>query len=260
MKTKSFRLLAVTAALGITAFPSFAAEARKALPKLVMLVSEAEYETAKTLPEFATNQLAKDFRVVIVNGSPAPNENAFTGIAEVADADVLLISVRRRTPPTAQLEAIRRHIKAGKPVVGIRTASHAFVLGKGQKLSEGGADWLTWDHDVIGGNYSNHHGRGTGATTVTLSAGASAAHPILRGVKLPITSESTLYKNTPLQPGAQSLLTGTIDNQPAEPLAWTFQRPDGGRSFYVSLGGPNDFKDPEFVKLLRNALLWAAGK
>ena len=256
MKNSLFRLVFVAA--GLLACSALAADTR---PKLVMLVNEPEYDTAKSLPEFATAQLAKDFRVVIVNGSPAPNDNAFTSTDEVASADVLLISVRRRTPPKAQLDAIRKHIMAGKPVVGIRTASHAFVLAaKNQKLSEGGADWPTWDHDVIGGNYSNHHARGSGTTTVTLSSGAPADHPILRGVKLPFNTESTLYKNTPLQPGAQALLTGAIPNQPPEPLAWTFKRPDGGRTFYISLGSPADFKNPEFTKLLRNGLLWAAGK
>lgn len=233
---------------------AFAADPRK---KLVMVIAEHEYETARTLPEFAAAQLAQDFRVVLVTGSIAPGENALDPIGEVADADVLLISVRRRTPPQAQLAAIRRHIAAGKPVVGIRTASHAFVLGKGQVLAAGNADWATWDADVIGGSYSNHHGRGT-ITAVALAAGTPADHPILRGVKLPFTSESTLYKNTPLRAGATALLSGTIPGQPTEPLAWTFTRADGGRTFYTSLGGPPDFKNPSFVQLLRNGINWAA--
>ncbi|MSU49919.1 MAG: hypothetical protein EXS37_12680 [Opitutus sp.] len=234
---------------------SFAADVR---PKLVMLIAEHEYETAKTLPEFAAARLAQDFRVVTVTGSIAPGENSLDPIGEIADAAVLLVSVRRRTPPSAQLAAIRRYIAAGKPVVGIRTASHAFALGKNQPLPVGHAEWAAWDAEVIGGNYTNHHGRGP-TTTVTLAANAPADHSILRGVNLPFTTESTLYKNTPLKPGTQALITGTIPGQPAEPLAWTFTRADGGRTFYTSLGGPNDFKNPAFTQLLRNALLWAAG-
>ncbi len=226
-------------------------------PKLVMLIAEPEYETAKSLPEFAAAQLARDFRVVIVSGVTAPNDTGFDSIKELDDADVLLVSVRRRTPPKAQLEAIRRHVAAGKPIVGIRTASHAFALGKGQTLAAGNADWPDWDHEVIGGNYSNHHGRGP-ATTVAAAPGAPPDHPILRGVKVPFTTESSLYKNTPLRPGAVALLTGTIPGQPTEPLAWTFARADGGRTFYTSLGGPNDFKNEAFTTLLRNGLLWAA--
>src|SRR5215213_10060559 len=111
-----FCLIALAASL-------HAADKRK---KVVMLIAEAEYETAKTLPEFAAKFLEKDFRVVMVSGTPGATDTSFDRIDEVASADVLLVSVRRHTPPKAQLEVIRRHVAAGKPVVGIRTASHAF--------------------------------------------------------------------------------------------------------------------------------------
>jgi type 1 glutamine amidotransferase len=246
------RLLVMLVALATSV--SFGADTRK---KLVMLIAEAEYDTAKTLPEFAAKHLAKDFRVTVVSGSTAPGENAFDKINEVADADVLLVSVRRRTPPKAQLEAIRRHVQAGKPVVGIRTASHAFALGRGQTLTEGNADWPQFDAEVIGGNYTNHHGKGP-AAHVVLAGSAAAKHPILAGVKVPFDSESTLYKNTPLRSGASPLLTASIPNQQPEPVAWTFTRADGGKTFYTSLGSPSDFKQDAFTQLLRNALLWAA--
>src|SRR6266542_2223186 len=190
-----------------------AADARK---NLVMLIAEPEYDTAKTLPDFAAKFLEKDFHVVIVSGTPGANETSFDHIDEVSSADVLLVSVRRRTPPKAQLEVIRRYVAAGKPVVGIRTASHAFALGKGQKLADGNADWPQWDEQVIGGNYANHHGKGPPIAVATLNP----KHPILRGVPASFTSESTLYRNTPLRAGALALLSGTIPNQPTEPLAW----------------------------------------
>lgn len=248
------RLLVAALSLVLAASAALAADARK---KLVLLIAEHEYETAKTLPEFATRHLAQDFRVAIVTGSLAPGEVAFDRINEVADADVLLVSVRRRTPPKAQLDAIRRHVAAGKPVVGIRTASHAFALSRNQKLADGNAEWAQFDAEVIGGNYANHHKSGP-VTTATASSPAAAKHPILRGVTLPFTTDATLYRNTPLRPGATALLTGTIPDQPAEPLAWTFTRPGGGKTFYTSLGGVSDFKNPAFVQLLKNGILWAA--
>lgn len=243
--------LLLAALLVAATLAASAADTRK---KLVMLIAEPEYDTARTLPEFAANHLQQDFRVVLVSGSTAAGENRFQGIGEIADADILLVSVRRRTPPADQLAAIQRHIRAGKPVVGIRTASHAFSLSKNLKPAEGLSDWPKWDAEVIGGNYANHHGKGP-ATSVTKTG---PDHEILRGVTLPFASETTLYRNTPLQPGAVALLTGSIPGQPAEPVAWTFTRQDGGRTFYTSLGGPSDFKNPAFVQLLRNGLLWAA--
>lgn len=254
MKILRSRNILLAATIVLSACAAFAADQRK---KLVMLIAEHEYETATSLPEFAAKHLSKDFRVVTVTGSLAPGQTAFDGIKEIADADVLLVSVRRRTPPKEQLDAIRRHVAAGKPVVGIRTASHAFSVVRGQKLTPGNAEWPQFDADVIGGSYTNHHGKGP-AIRITLAEGADARHPILKGVTLPFESAYSLYKNTPLQPGAKPLLTGTIPDKAPEPVAWVFTRADGGRTFYTSLGGPTDFKNPSFTTLLRNGLLWAA--
>jgi type 1 glutamine amidotransferase len=256
MKHLPHRLLILLTAVLLVAQAASAADGRK---KLVMLIAEHEYETATSLPEFAAKQLAQDFRVVTITGSLAPGENAFESVKEIADADVLLVSVRRRTPPATQLDAIRRHITAGKPLVGIRTASHAFSPARGKKVAAGNAEWPEFDHEVIGGNYTNHHGNGP-SIRVTSSNTTAENHPILKGVRLPFESEYSLYKNTPLQPGAQALLTGTIPGQNPEPVAWVFTRADGGKTFYTSLGGPSDFKNASFVMLLRNGLRWAAKK
>jgi type 1 glutamine amidotransferase len=242
----------LTALLGLAlALSASAADTRK---KLVMLIAEPEYDTAKTLPAFAAEFLEKDFRVVYATGSTEKDQNDFARLDEIKDADVILISVRRRTPPQAQMDLIRAYIAAGKPVVGIRTASHALVLRTG-KPADGLADWPTWDADVFGGHYTNHHGHGPIATIKA----DQPTHPILQGVTVPFTSDAWFYKVSPLQPGAVALLTGAIPNQPAEPVAYTFTRKDGGRSFYTSLGSPSDFKNPSFQQLLRNSLRWAAG-
>jgi type 1 glutamine amidotransferase len=232
------------------ALSASAADARK---KLVMLVAEPEYDTAKTLPAFAAQFLEKDFRVVTVTGSTEKDQNSFDQINEVADADVLLISVRRRTPPKDQMDVIRAYIAKGNPVLGIRTASHAFVLRTG-KPAEGLADWPNWDAEIFGGHYTNHHGHGPIATIKA----DLPNHPILKGVPVPFTSDAWFYQVSPLQPGATALLTGAIPDKPAEPVAYTFTRKDGGRSFYTSLGSPSDFQNASFQRLLRNALLWAA--
>src|ERR1043165_2940943 len=183
-------------------------------PKLAMIIAEPEYETAKTLPPFAADQLAKDFRVVFVTGATTEGANSFDHSEEIADADVILISVRRRSPPKGQFDLIRQHIMAGKPVVGIRTASHAFVMRKDQKVPEGMADWPNWDEQVIGGSYTNHYGHGP-VTAVTAAEGQTA-NPILRGVKLPFTSDSWLYKSAPLRAGGQAVLMGEIPGQKPE--------------------------------------------
>jgi len=242
--------------LGMTVVPRMQAAdpQRDSRKKLVMLIAEAEYQTANTLPPFAAQYLQKNFRVVVVSGSMAPGAVAFSGIDELADADLLLVSVRRRTPPKEQMDVIRSYVKSGRPVVGIRTACHAFKLMNGSPPA-GDEEWPQWDAEVIGGNYHNHYRIGSVATVTAARPGA----PLLGGVDVPFKTSSTLYKVSPLRPGADALLVAAIPNEAPEPVAWTFARVDGGRTFYTSLGSPEDFRNPSFDRLLRNGIFWAAG-
>ena len=231
--------------------------------RLVILTAEREYETEKTLPPFARDYLSQDFQITHVHSKPREGRHDLKGIVEaLEDADLLLVSVRRRAPLKRQVRAIRNYIEAGKPVVGIRTASHAFSL-RGDPPPAGHATWETFDPEVIGGNYHGHYGSG-GTTHVSLAEGKAAVeHPILEGVPAKAVggfpSHGSLYKSAPLDDDATPLLDGTFEDNPAEPVAWTHTSPGGGRVFYTSLGHPQDFEEPAFRRLLINGLYWAAG-
>jgi type 1 glutamine amidotransferase len=108
---------------------------------------------------------------------------------------------------------------------------------------------------VFGGNYTNHYGNNLTAT-IRIADGAGD-HALLSGIaKEPFTSRGSLYKVSPLAAGTKVLLIGRVEGQPEEPVAWTFQRADGGWSFYTSLGHVGDFEQAAFVRLLRNAIGW----
>ena len=96
-------------------------------PHLVAVLGEPEYQTTETVPKFVDKFLRKDFRVSYVfwKGSKS---NRLPGIEVLDDADVALISVRRCTPPKEQLDVVRRYVASGKPLVAIRTSSHAFCF------------------------------------------------------------------------------------------------------------------------------------
>ena len=55
------------------------------------------------------------------------------------------------------MDAVRAHLDAGKPVIGIRTTCHAFHL-RGKKAPKGHDLWERFDPDVLGGNYTGHYG------------------------------------------------------------------------------------------------------
>ncbi|MBX3444608.1 MAG: isochorismatase family protein [Planctomyces sp.] len=226
-------------------------------PRIAVLMSEDEYETERTLTYFCQQQLGRNFATRFIYGR-AEDVHDLPGLEAIDDADVLLVSVRRRALPQTQLDRIRRFAASGRPMIGLRTASHAFSLRDGSP-QEGRAVWPEFDAEVWGGHYTGHHGNALD-TTVTPAADA-APHPILNGIgQQPFASGGSLYKAAPLAAGATLLATGQVDGHPAEPVAWTFQRADGGRSFYTSLGHRSDFENPRFLRLLRNALDWATDR
>lgn len=149
MYPRIFSVFSVLGVIGLACWLAVSAQAQSesARPKLVMLIAENEYETATTLPAFAAEHLATDFRVVAVQGSSAAGAITFESMAEVRDADVLLVSVRRRPLPPGQLDVIRRYVASGRPVVGIRTASHAFAPALRQPLPPGLAEWPEFGRD-----------------------------------------------------------------------------------------------------------------
>ncbi|QDT40561.1 Trehalose utilization [Gimesia alba] len=225
-------------------------------PHLLIVMAEAEYETNQSLPEFAAKNLGKHFRVSMVFADDK-DRNSIPGIEAIKDADVVLFSVRRRVLPKKAMQAIRDYVKAGKPVVGIRTASHAFSL-RGKQPPEGLQDWPEFDAEVFGGNYHGHYANDL-KSIVSINE-AQKRNPILTGIPdKPFPQAYSLYEVLPLAKGTTVLMTAKAEGKPAEPVAWTFKRKDGGKSFYTSLGHPGDFKQPEYVRLLANGIYWAAG-
>jgi len=229
--------------------------------RIVFMIGEEEYHTWETLPDFAGRDLKpRGYQVVIVNAD-ATDKNQFPGlVAALKDADLLFLSVRRRTPPKEQLDAVRAHLAAGKPLVGIRTACHAFALRPNDKIKDPAlAAWQEFDPEVIGGHYTGHYGKDKVA--VSQAPGAESS-PILQGVAVArLIGNGGLYKVSPLASTSVPLLIGTVQGQPPEPVAWThLQGAKQGRVFYTSLGHPDDFQIPEFRLLLVNAVAWALGR
>jgi nicotinamidase-related amidase/type 1 glutamine amidotransferase len=222
-------------------------------PRILFMIGEDEYQTKDTLPEFAAKELEwRGLRCTFAQEDPNDKSN-FVGLEALEEAELLLISVRRRTPSKAQMDLIRRHLAAGKPVVGIRTASHAFGAKPADNQHEG---WDTFDVDIFGGNYQNHYGKGP--ATLARVPPETASHPILTGLGTnAIRFASSLYKCRDLAPATTVLLRGQLEGKDVvEPIAWTNTN-QNRRVFYTSLGSPDDFKEPAFRRLLRNAVLWS---
>lgn len=248
-----FRQILPLLALLLSFAAGMAAEA-KHTPHVFFMIGETEYGTATTLPAFAKAELEPRGIRCTFSVLASPTDEEFPNFDTLKDADLLFVSVRRHAPPKAQMDLIRAHVAAGKPVVGIRTASHAFGKRKGE--TEGA--WENFDMEVLGGHYDNHYGRGV--TTFAKIVPEAASHPVLTGispVEFPVPSH--LYKYPTLAPTATRLIAARMEGRPEiEPVAWVNVNGDR-RAFYTSMGAAEDFEVPQFRRLLLNGIHWALG-
>ncbi|MGB0579705.1 MAG: ThuA domain-containing protein [Limisphaerales bacterium] len=236
-------------------------------PTVLFLIGEHEYGTKDTLPVFAKSELtSRGAKSLFVHAKSDDRKSEdchkFPGLSEaLKKADVLFISVRRRYPQPEDMAAIRKWIAAGKPVIAIRTSSHAFgerPKGTGYQAPKGHAAWNTFDKDVLGIFYDGHYGSKSGHKVLAYVAKGAGNHPLMKGVKLPKNAvvPSHLYRSAVTNQKAKVLLGATIKEENAdEPIAWTLE--ESGRVFGTSVGGVEDMKLPWFKRLLVNAIYWS---
>jgi putative heme-binding domain-containing protein len=207
--------------------------------KVCLVSGSLEYHSDESLAAF--QKYLEEHYPVRCTRAFRKTDNDLPGLENLDSCDVLLLFTRRLTISGEQLERVKKYCRSGKPIVAVRTASHAFQ------------NWLGLDKEILGGNYQGHYKEGP--VTQVAIVDKFKNHPVLAGVQ-PFPSMGSLYKNTGLASDDEVLLTGSIPGH-TEPIAWTRVH-NGGRVFYTSLGHPEDFKNDNFRRLLVNALFWTA--
>jgi nicotinamidase-related amidase/type 1 glutamine amidotransferase len=237
-------------------------------PYVVLVAGGNEYHADETMPELAhelTDRWGCATEVLLGRGQDKTYEIA--GLAAIEKADLLVLNLRRRALWPEQMDYVRNYLKAGKPLVALRTASHGFEAG--DKSPAELVQWPKFDVEVLGCDYRGHGPDGTDVSIVSTEAG----HAILAGIEIRAGTEpgawrssGSLYRSTPVDKAATILLTGTDKTGKQEPIAWTRMYNAGGvgqrgsRVFYTSLGHQDDFAQPRFRRLLVNAVGWGLGK
>jgi len=221
---------------------SGASDRANAEPLRVCLISGSwEYRSEDTLPVFAA--YLEDNYPMECTLLQAEERDRLPGLEALAEADAALVFTRRLTIDGKGLERVQRFATSGKPIVGVRTASHGFQ------------NWLAMDAEIFGGNYRGHYSNDL-KTAITV-AETAADHPILDGFE-PYETVASLYQVRPLAEDCEVLLVGTSP-EGREPLAWVRDRPEG-RVVYTSLGHPFDFEREAFRRFLARSILWSAGR
>jgi len=227
--------------------------------RIVFLITEdpLNYEAHKTIPVFADRLRQKfGYEVSVLLGIGPHGAYRFPDIHKIDDASLLIVFSRRIALPHDQMEVIKKYLGKGKPLIGIRTANHAFT--NRTKIEPGFEDWPGFVAEILGCE-NRGYGPETPGTEVSVNE-AAFNHPILKGIQSSQWhSEGNIYLVAPLlDKEATVLLTGKVQNM-SEPVAW-IRKAGKSKVFYTSLGYPTDFNQAPFLKLLENAIQWALDK
>ena len=265
--------------------------------KQVVLVSgDEEYRSEEALTQLA-KILARHhgftctvlYAIDPATGEISPNTTTnIPGLKALRMADLMVIATRFRDLPDEQMKEIDDYLRAGKPVVGLRTATHAFNVAEGKTYAHYG--WKQtgekmpqgFGRQVLGETWINHHGHHGHESTRGLIAADAKDHPILRGIKDgDIWGPSDVYGvRLPLPGDSNPLVLGQVlegmkpdspvvtgedakKNEPMMPVAWTkTYSMDGGptgRVFTTTMGAATDMVSAGTRRMLVNGCYWAAG-
>jgi type 1 glutamine amidotransferase len=230
-------------------------------PHVVFVTGDDEYRSEITMPMIAKILEAKhNMRTSVAFARPTPQtKDNIEGLEALKDADLAVMFVRFRKLPDDQLKLILDYADSGKPLVGLRTSTHAFLYSAGDKhvaLND------TFGRDVWGQKWLFHNGHRSSTDVQIIEAAKD--NPVLRGVEPAFHCRSWLYHVLPLEGDCTPLLMGkAVDSEQKEsvanPVAWTKSH-KGGRVFFTTLGHPDDFKLLGMRRLLINGILWSLGQ
>jgi len=253
---------------------------------IVFLAGDHEYRSEETLPALA-RILARHYGFkcsVFFTTDPAtgfiePGSSNISGLEALKTADLFVIFTRFQDFPDDQMQQIVDYLDRGGPVVGLRTATHAFEIlrpdAKFRKYTRANKDPEYvggFGRQILGETWVSHAGANHVTSTRLVLEPSQLTHPILRGVK-DVWVPSGVYTANPIE-GSQILAIGHILNgmatdapemtdKPAQPVAWvrTYKSASGksGRVFTTTHGASEDLLNDGFRRMLVNACLWAAG-
>lgn len=253
-----------TIVLSLTLLVVFISAASAANIVIMTVEDPNNYEAPRTMREFAEKELRPlGHRVTIIDGDK-PQMHHFAGLVEaLKEADLLVLFSRRRFPPKEQMAAIRAHLAAGRPLLGIRTANHAFLPKPNEVVDASLTPWPEFTHEVLGGENTGYEIKGL-PYGVGIAPGAESS-ALVKGVNVAnIQGHQSLYKVLPLAADATPILIGSAQagaSTPPQPVAWTRSYGAGkARIFYTSLGAPEDMRSADVQRLLLNAVAWTLTK
>ncbi len=256
---------------------------------IVFLTGDEEYRSEEGLPQLAKILAERHgfkcsvlFSVDPKDGAINPNfTHALPGAEALDSADAIVLLLRFREWPDAEMKHFVDAYLAGKPFIALRTSTHAFNYGNDShspyaKYSYNSSTWPGgFGKQVLGETWVAHHGEHKKEATRGIIEPGAEGDPILRGVTELFGNTDVYTANPPAD--AKVLVRGQVlagmhptdppvkgkKNDPMQPVVWTRQyRNEAGKTNKVlctTLGAATDLEDEGLRRMLVNSVYWAIG-
>jgi hypothetical protein len=257
---------------------------------IVLLSGDEEYRSEEGLPMLARILASRHgFKCTVLfavhPGTHTIEPTVLTnipGIEALDSADVCLMALRFRELPDSQMKHFVAYVNSGKPIIALRTSTHAFQYKQNKSSPYAKYDWQSKDwpggfgQQVLGETWVDHHGRHGFESTRGVVNPAFAEHPLLRGVGS-VWGPADVYTVKHLPADAKVLVYGQVlsgmkpsdppvegpKNEPMMPLVWvrdyTGEQGKTSRIVTTTMGAAVDMENEGLRRLLVNACYCTAG-
>lgn len=256
--------------------------------KIVFIAAESSYRSELSMPLMARILARHGFNCTVLfaidpaTGSIDPRvKDNIPGLEQLQSADLLVAFMRWRTLPDEQMKHIIDYTESGRPIIGIRNATHPFRYPKDSDSPYAKYDWASekpaggWGRQVLGETWVSHYGKNLVESTRCDVVNFAASHPIFRGTRRSFWIPDDVYGiSDTLEGDCEPLLFGQplsgwsagdepVSEKPAVPIAWTksFTGTSGktARVFTTTMGHGDAFLVDDFRRMLVNACYWCTG-
>ncbi|HEY7327465.1 MAG TPA: ThuA domain-containing protein [Gemmataceae bacterium] len=256
---------------------------------IVLVSGDEEYRSEEALPQLG-KILAKHhgFKCTVLfaidpsDGTINPNKNDnIPGLEALKNADLIILFTRFRDLPDQQMKHILEYVESGRPILGLRTATHAFNLKSKSYAKYSWNSRTEWrggfGRQILGETWVNHWGNHGKQSTRGIVVKGENDNPILRGINDGDIWGPTDVYEVHLGSDCKPLVLGQVlqgmkpsappvegrKNDPMMPIAWTksYQGVSGkmGRAFTTTMGASQDLQSEGLRRLLVNAAYWSVG-
>lgn len=200
------------------------------------------------------------------------------GLEALKTADLMIMFLRFRDLPDEQMKPIMDYTNSGKPIMGLRTSTHAFNFRKHKTYAKwsfraGGDTAGGYGRQVFGETWAGHYGRHNRESTRGVIAKGAENDPIVKGCE-DIWGPSDVYGIRTLHGKCKPLIMGLVlsgmkpkdEPNPKKkpvPIAWTKtytgETGKAAKVFATTMGHGGDLKSEGFRRLLVNASYWCVG-